>query len=232
MEPVGVVEPTPGFLSEVRELCRREGALLIFDEVLTGVRFGLGGAGERFGVVPDLACFGKGLANGFPLSALVGRRKIMVLLEEVFFSFTFGGELAALAAARACLKKLREGNGLSQVWAQGQRLKDGTNVMSRHFGLEAQVQCVGLAPRTVVQFGDKDEPESLRMKSLFQQECLKRGVLFTGVHLPSVSHGQREVDQVLRVYRSALEELASALRAGNLAERLEGKPVQPVFRRA
>jgi glutamate-1-semialdehyde 2,1-aminomutase/spore coat polysaccharide biosynthesis protein SpsF len=232
MEPVGVTEPEAGFLRQVQETCKKEGALLVFDEVLTGVRFGLGGAGERFGVAPDLACFGKGLANGFPLSALVGRKEIMKQLEEVFFSFTFGGEAAALAAACATLEKLRRVNGVAHLWSEGQRLLDGTNVLARHFGLEAQIQCVGLAPRTVVQFQGRDEPESLRMKSLFQQECLKRGVLFTGAHLPSVSHTQKEVDQLLRVYRSALEEMAWALRAGDLAERLEGKPVQPVFRRA
>lgn len=232
LEPVGVTEPAPGFLQKVQALCRQEGALLIFDEVLTGVRFGLGGAGERFGVVPDLACFGKGLANGFPLSALVGRRDVMKLLEEVFFSFTFGGEAVALAAARATLGKLRSINGVGHLWGQGLRLRDGTNVLARHFGLEDRVECVGLPPRSVVQFRGRDEPESLLMKSFFQQECFKRGVLFTGVHLPSCSHGEREVDQVLRVYRSAMEELAVGLRVGDLARRLEGAPLQPVFRRA
>lgn len=232
MEPVGVIPPEEEFLQRIKEICRREGALLIFDEVLTGVRFGLSGAGGYFRVVPDLACFGKGLANGFPLSALVGRREIMDLLEEVFFSFTFGGEAAALAAACATLGKLRKQNGVVHLWGQGQRLKDGTNVLARHFGLEGRVECVGLPPRTVVQFHGKDEPESLRMKSHFQQECLKRGVLFTGVHLPSTSHGEGEIEQVLRVYRSALEELADALATGDLTQRLEGAPLQPVFRQA
>ncbi len=231
MEPVGVVEPNPGFLQGVRELCRREGALLIFDEVLSGVRFGLGGAGGHFGVVPDLACFGKSMANGFPLSALVGRREIMRGLEEVFFSFTFGGEAVALAAAQVTLEKIR-GSGVAHLWSQGQRLKDGLNVLARFFKLQQTVECVGFPPRTVVQFRGKNEAESLALKSFFQQECFKRGVLFTGVHLPSVSHGEQEIDQVLRVYRSALEGLAGALQGGNLEQKLEGKPVQPVFRQA
>src|SRR2546422_4445450 len=92
MEPVIFQEPAPGFLEGVRDLTHRHGALLVFDEIVTGFRFGLGGAQEYFGVTPDLACFGKGMANGLPISAIVGRADVMKLFEEVFFSFTFGGE--------------------------------------------------------------------------------------------------------------------------------------------
>ena len=91
MEPVGITEPKNEFLPQVRELTQREGALLIFDEVVTGFRIALGGAQEYFGVAPDLTCLGKAMANGYPLSAVVGRREIMELFDEIFFSFTFGG---------------------------------------------------------------------------------------------------------------------------------------------
>ena len=106
MEPMGATEPQPGFLQAVKDLAHREGALLTFDETITGFRFANGGAQAWFGVTPDLASFGKGLANGYPVSAIAGRRDVMKLMEEVFFSFTFGGETlsqghAAEAAARA-----------------------------------------------------------------------------------------------------------------------------------
>lgn len=232
MEPVGVVEPREGFLQEVQILTRREGALLIFDEVLTGFRFSLGGAQEHFGVIPDLACFGKAMASGFPLSAVVGRGVVMELFEEVFFSFTFGGEALSLAATVATIEKMRRENVVGHLWVQGRKLRDGYNVLARHFDLGPTTECIGLPPRTMIDFRGKDQAQSLILKSLFQQECLKRGVLFTGAHNPSYSHGDSEVDQVLRVYRSAMEILAEAVRTGDAVERLEGKPLEPVFRQA
>ena len=86
---------------KLRELTQRENALLIFDEVITGFRLALGGAQEYFGVTPDLACFGKAMANGYPIAAVVGKREVMELFDEVFFSFTFGGEALSLAATAA-----------------------------------------------------------------------------------------------------------------------------------
>lgn len=232
LEPTGVTEPAPGFLEGVLEMAHREGALLIFDEILTGFRLALGGAQAYFGVQPDLACFGKGIANGLPLSALVGRKEIMRRLEEVFFSFTFGGETLSLAAARATLRKLEEKRVPNHLWEQGRRLQEGVRALARYFGLEGRVECLGLAPRTVVQFNGRDTQESLAMKSLFQQECIKRGVLFTGSQMLSFRHGQAEVDFILRVYAAAMAILAATLQKGNWSEWLEAEPVQPVFREA
>ena len=105
IEPMNDTYPQPGFLEEVQVLAKKAGAVLIFDEVITGFRFSEGGAQKLFNVTPDLATFGKGIANGFPLSAVVGRREIMKEMEHVFISGTFGGELLSLAAARYVLKK-------------------------------------------------------------------------------------------------------------------------------
>jgi glutamate-1-semialdehyde 2,1-aminomutase/spore coat polysaccharide biosynthesis protein SpsF len=231
MEPIGVVEPHHGFLQQVRELTQREGALLIFDEVVTGFRLTLSGAQGYFGVTPDLACFGKAMANGYPLAAVVGRRDIMNLFDEVFFSFTFGGETLSLAAAKATIIEMREKNVTAHLWEQGQRLKDGYNVLAKEYGISQWTACIGLPPRTVVVFHDESGAESLVQKSLFQQECLKRGILFAGAHNLCFSHSAADVDYTLRVYRTAMEILADAIRKGDVAERLEGTPVQPVFRR-
>ena len=230
LEPVGVEIPREGFLRQVQELARRQGALLIFDEVLTGFRMASGGAQEYFGVVPDLACFGKSLANGLPLSAVVGRRDLLRQFEEVFFSFTFGGEALSLAAAKATLKKIREAAVVPHLWNQGKKLQDGYNVLARHYGLEKMTSCVGYAPRTVIRFYGSPAGDSLVLQSLFQQECLKRGLLFTGSQNVSFAHGEPEVDSALHVYRSALEVLAGAIREGKVTERLEGEPLQPVLR--
>ncbi len=231
MEPVGVVEPRDGFLQQVRELAHREGALFVFDEIITGFRLALGGAQDYFGVVPDLACFGKAMANGFPISAVVGCREIMELFDEVFFSFTFGGEAVSLAASVATIKEMRENNVIAHLWAQGRKLKDGYNVLSKEYGVERHTECIGLPPRTVVTFKDEAGAESLILKSLFQQECLKRGLLFSGGHNICYSHSDSDIEHTLRVYRTALEILSQAIREGDVLERLEGKPVEPVFRR-
>jgi len=232
MEPIGVIEPQGEFLREVRELAHREGALLIFDEIITGFRLALGGAQEYYGVIPDVACFGKAMANGYPLSAIVGRREIMQLFNEVFFSFTFGGETMSLAAAKATITEMGQHDVISHLWSQGQQLRDGYNVLTRHFGLESCTACVGLPPRTVITFKDETHQESLVLKSLFQQECLKRGVLFSGNQNICYSHSDGDVEQTLRVYRTAMEILTEAMKSGRASHWLEGEPVSPVFRRA
>ena len=232
MEPVGVVEPTQGFLPAVRDLTASEGALLIFDEVVTGFRLAEGGAQELFGVTPDLACFGKAMANGYPISAVVGPREIMRVFDEVFFSFTFGGEILSLAAARATIRELRARKVIAHLWEQGRRLKEGYTALARAYGIESLTRCVGLAPRTVAMFGDGQGQQALVQKSLFQQECLRRGILFAGGHNLCWSHSEADIDETLRVYRTAMEILADALRRGDAGTRLEGEPLRPVFRRA
>jgi glutamate-1-semialdehyde 2,1-aminomutase/spore coat polysaccharide biosynthesis protein SpsF len=232
LEPVGLAEPKHGFLSQVRELTRREGAVLIFDEVVTGFRLALGGAQEYFGVMPDLACFGKGMANGYPLSAVVGRRDLMSVFDEIFFSFTFGGETLSLAAAAATIDELRSKPVLRHIWEQGARLKDGYNALAGEFGLQRRTHCAGLPPRTLIVFTEEDGTESLVLKSLFQQECLSRGILFSGNQNICYQHSAQDVNETLAVYRVALEIIAEAVHEGTAAQRLKGEPVQPVFRKA
>jgi glutamate-1-semialdehyde 2,1-aminomutase/spore coat polysaccharide biosynthesis protein SpsF len=231
LEPIGVLEPEGEFLQQVRDLCNREGCLLIFDEVITGFRLARGGAQEYFGVIPDLACFGKAMANGYPLSAVVGPREIMKHFEETFFSFTFGGEALSLAASLATLKEIAENEVIAHNWEQGGKIKDGLNTLAREFGMEDYVRCTGLPPRTVVGFFDEGGRESLLVKSLFQQECLKRGVLFSGGQNICFSHSNEDIDYTLRVYRAALEITRDAIRRNQIEDVLEGEPVQPVFRR-
>jgi glutamate-1-semialdehyde aminotransferase len=156
----------------------------------------------------------------------------MELFDEVFFSFTFGGETAALAAAVATINEMRDQNVIAHLWEQGQQLKDGYTVLAQRFGLSEHTRCIGLAPRTVMTFTDEAGTESLLFKSLFQQECLKRGVLFAGGQNICYSHSGADIEHTLRAYRAALEILSEAIRSGDPIESLEGEMVQPVFRRA
>ncbi|MFZ1057700.1 MAG: aminotransferase class III-fold pyridoxal phosphate-dependent enzyme [Candidatus Rokuibacteriota bacterium] len=230
MEPVGVEEPRPGFLEAVRELCTRHGALLIFDEIVTGFRLALGGAQEHFQVVPDLACFGKGMSNGFPLAALVGRREIMRLLEEVFFSFTAGGETASLAACLATIEKMERRAVIPHLWRQGEQIRDHANRAAEASGVAGAIRCLGLGPRSVMTFTTPDGGAWWELKSLFQQECIRRELLFTGAHNMAFAHGDGEVSAACSIYDEVFPLVAKAVRRGDVSRRLEGPPVEPVFR--
>jgi glutamate-1-semialdehyde aminotransferase/spore coat polysaccharide biosynthesis protein SpsF (cytidylyltransferase family) len=232
MEPVGIVDPAPGFLEGVKALCEKHGALLVFDEVVTGFRMHLGGAQKLYGVTPDVACFGKAMGNGFPIAAIVGRRDVMKTFDDIFFSFTFGGDVVGLAAAKATIEVMKEGGVIEHLYAQGERLRDGYNMFAKHFGVDKVTQCIGLAPRTVCAFADAPNADALLVRSLVQQELIKRGVLFLVGHNLSLAHSNADVEHALRAHRSALEALAQALASPNPRSHLEGEPVQAVFRKA
>jgi glutamate-1-semialdehyde aminotransferase len=231
LEPATISEPSAGFLEELEAVCRRFGALLVFDEMWTGFRLALGGAQQRFGVQADLACFSKAVANGMPLSVLTGRADVMRLLErEVFFFSTFGGEALSLAAARATLGELRDKRVPERLAETGGLLLRGLRAILGELELGA-VRCVGLPERSLLSF-DACAGDPLAMKSLVQQELLKRGVLWGGFHNLSYSHGEAEIAHTLATYREALAILADAMASGSVRERLRGAPVEPVFRRA
>lgn len=233
MEPVGVVDPAPGFLQGVLDMCRKNGALLIFDEVLTGFRVAYGGAQSYYGITPDLACFAKAVANGFPLSVVTGRRDVMELFDEIFFSFTFGGETASLAAAAATMDKMKREPVIEHIWKQGRKIQNGYNNLAHELGIDEYTKCIGLPPRTVCTFKDPHTgANSLAMRSLLQQELVKRGVLFLFGFNICYALSDRDVEYTLDALRDALTILAAGTKAGDVDRRVEGTVVQPVFRQA
>lgn len=231
MEPVGAIPPENQFLHEVKALAHEEGAVFILDEIITGFRMALGGAQDFFGVIPDLATFGKAMSNGMPLSALVGKTEIMKELEEVFFSFTFGGEALSLAASLATIKEMKEKKVLDHVWKVGAKLQEGYNRIVAELNLEEYTRCNGYPPRSVVSFYPVANLDPLEMKSLVQQELLKRGILWAGYHAVSFSHGEEEIARTLEVFGEALRLLRQAASEKDIRKYLEGPPVKPVFRK-
>ena len=230
MEPVVLENPHPGYLEEVRELCHRNHALLVFDEVVTGFRIALGGAQEHFGVVPDLACFGKAMGNGFPVSAIVGRADVMRLFEEVFFSFTHGGEAVSIAAAIATIQELRRRDGFTSLWRTGHDLQDRTNGILRDAGIADRIRCAGLPPRTGFTFSGSTPAESQALRSLFQQEAVRRGILTHGNHMLALAHSDQVIHDVLETYRDVFAVVAEAVVRGDVEKRLEGPPLPVVIR--
>jgi glutamate-1-semialdehyde aminotransferase/spore coat polysaccharide biosynthesis protein SpsF (cytidylyltransferase family) len=230
MEPFNFEEPTPDFLQLVKDLAHQHGALLIFDEICSGFHFGLGGAQKLFNVVPDLACFGKAMGNGFPISCVVGHAEIMQVFDEIFFSFTFAGEVASMAAAMKVLDILESTDALASIESNGRILQDGLNTMARAAGLSKQVECVGRSQWSLLKFRDANGNESALVKNLFQQETVKRGVLLLATHNMTTSHDGPAVHRTLEAYAEALKTLEKWLQDSNPARFLKGEMSQPVFR--
>jgi glutamate-1-semialdehyde aminotransferase len=229
LEPSGAMRPIPGFLQGVLDRAHGAGALVVFDEIITGFRLGRGGAQERYGVTADLVALGKGLANGMPLSALAGRAELMNQLEGLFFSGTHGGETLSLAAARATLAELTPGV-YADLRKKGERLRAGIEAAISAHGLTDWIVIDGEPERTVVQIREPDSgSEMLVAKSLVQQELAKLGVLFNGSNFICAAHSNADLDQAIDAYGAAFRRLADAL-PDRVAAAVEGPPVQPAFR--
>ena len=233
LEATFVDRPAPGFLEGVKSLAHRHGALLIFDEIVTGFRWALGGAQEYFGVVPDLATFGKGMANGLPLAAVVGGAEVMRQLgeDDVFVSSTFGGDTIALAAARAAIDEYQRRPVIEHLWAVGRRFQEGVRAAAARAGVA--VECIGypVHPKLITDY--RSEETNHQLMSLFLQETAQHGYLFhfAGFNT-SFSHGDDEVDRSVEACEAAFRVMASAAADGNIAGRLKGRPYRVAFRRS
>lgn len=225
-EPVQLVPPEDNFLGALKDLAHENGALLIFDEVVTGFRFSLGGAQEYFGVIPDLTVLGKGMSNGMPLSAVVGRRDIFEAVQErIFMSTTFGGAMLSLAAALVNIQEIRDEPVLERIWALGERLKSGANALAEQIGVN--LRCIGYPPRILmVAPTDDGGEEDIVLKSLFLQETVKRGVLMAWQMFPMYTHTDEDIERTLDVFEAAMRVCKQAVDSGDVEAWLEGPPVK------
>jgi glutamate-1-semialdehyde aminotransferase len=219
---IPAAEPPEGYLQAAIDATRRHGALFVLDEIVTGFRYALGGAQERYGVVPDLACFGKGMANGFPLAAVVGSADAMRVFERIFFSMTYSGETVSLAAALATLRVLREEPVIERIWETGAAVRRGLADLIA--GAPFDVRLDGNPPRSSLAFPSQE------LRGIFLQECHKRGVLFGVPIFPTYRHSDADVAQTLAAAEAAFERMEAAHTAGDYAAHLEGEPPGTVFR--
>src|SRR5271156_5587002 len=163
LEAEAITPPAPGYLKAVKELCEKQGALLVFDEMITGFRWHLGGAQKFHGVVPHLSTFGKAMGNGFAIAALAGKREIMRLggldhdQPRVFLlSTTHGAETPALAASLETLRIYREENVVEFLWKQGERLRAGVNQAIARHGIAAYFELAGRPCNLIYRTKDKE----------------------------------------------------------------------------
>jgi glutamate-1-semialdehyde 2,1-aminomutase len=236
LEPARTEPPSSGFLEGVRDLCTRHGAVLVFDEMITGFRYALRGAQDLYGVVPDLSTFGKALANGFSVSALCGKRDLMRYGsrerddDDVFLlSTTHGAETSALAAAIATIDVYEREPVIEHMYRQGERLIEGFRDASARHGLTDYVAPIGFPCNLLFSTLGPDGRPSQAYRSLFLQETIRRGVLMPSL-VDSYAHSDADIERTIDAIDGALEVYAMAMTDG--ADRyLVGRPSRPVFER-
>lgn len=230
LEPMNVVYPEPGFLESVQEVTRKSGALLIFDETITGFRFAKGGAQELFGVTPDLSTFGKGMANGFPLSAVVGRRDVMIEMEEIFFSGTFGGELLSLAAAKSVLERQANGGICEELHKLGAQLAERVVLAASENDLQNIVTLSGHPSWKFINWTATANYTIDALKTYFMQQAFQRGLLVLSTHNITTAFTESVIDKTSSIYYEVFEDMNDAIKNESLTQKLKVKPLKPLFR--
>lgn len=230
MEPMNVAYPDAGFLQGVKQLCEQYAAILIFDETITGFRFHLGGGQSLFNVTPDLATFGKGIANGFPISVICGKAEIMELMNDIFFSGTFAGETLSLAATLATIKKIEEQNVISHISSMGNRLIEELNSLIKKYDVESWISTSGHPSWSFIHISEQGNYSALELRSLFIQEMAKRGILINSSHNLSFAHKDSHIDALLLAYDEVLPMIISCVANKSLDVDFFGTPLQSVFK--
>ena len=229
MEPVNVMVPQEGYHQALKELLHKHGTLLVFDEVITGFRLAKGGAQAYFDMVPDLACFGKAMGNGMPISALAGRADVMAEMDHIFFSGTFGGEALSLAASIAVMDKIERLPVIETLWSNGAALRQGVGTLVHKHALDGVVVMKGLDPWVILDFLPQPTASREAMKTLFITQMVRQGVLIMASHNVSYAHNAADIAQVLAAYDHVLGYLSKELRAGTVEANLPCPVVYPAF---
>jgi len=232
MEPVQGNGPQDDFLTKVRQATQEHGALLIFDEVVSGFRIALGGAQFLYSVTPDLASFGKGMANGLPLSAAVGRQDIMRQIEQdVFVSTTFGGEALSLAGALKTIEILSQDDALPGIWKKAERFQGVLKKAIDEKGLGHVAQVNGLPPHSGVIFKQVGSLAPLALLSVYQQSLLGQGILSLGINNFCLDHTDADIDRHIRASEQALDVIKECVEKDSVDGILQEPVIDPIFKR-
>ena len=230
LEPMNVFFPKDDFLGKVKELTHQNGSLLVFDETITGFRYAIGGSQEYFGITPDLATFGKGLANGYPVSALTGKAEIMRVVEDIFFSFTFGGETLSLSAALATINKLQREPVIQTMTARGEVILANVQALIDRYDIGHIFSLSGHPTWSFLLIKDIAPYSQWQIKTLFLQEMFARGILTLGTHNLSYGHAETDVHSLLAVYEEVLPLIGALVDNKELESYLRCQPLEPLFK--
>lgn len=236
LEPVKNDEPLDGYLEKLRELTKRQGTVLIFDEMISGVKFDIRGAHHLRKVYPDLACYGKAYANGYAFSLLAGKREIMELgglkhdKRRVFLlSQTHSSETMGLAACRATLDECQRVDISKHIWSLGKKLVGGFRDLAKAEGVADHVRIIGFDCNPQIVCTHPDGTFWPELQTSFHEEMISWGVMMPWITI-TYAHGQAELDQTFEALQKSMRKIASAVAAKKVRESFEGDPIKPVFR--
>lgn len=230
LEPVNITPPQDNFLEKVKTLTHQAGAVLIFDETITGFRYANGGAQAFFNVTPDLATFGKGLANGYALSAVAGKKEIMKHMEDVFFSFTFGGETLSLAAANVVLEKLAQEPVIEKITQTGAYLIEQLQEAITEFNLEHIFEVQGYPCWSFFVIKPVSWTTQEEIKTLYLQEMFKQGIFTIGTHNLSYAHTKEDIDTLISAYKKFFKTFNEVAARKSMSDVLHAAPLVPLFK--
>lgn len=226
LEPTSTEKPTNDFLKKVQELTKKNGSILIFDELITGFRWALGGAQEYFGVTPDLATFGKAISSGYPLSVICGKKEYMKKMDEVFVSSTFAGFALSLVAAIETIKMMQEfGDVHMHMHELGEILIDSGNRNAKKYNLP--IEFIGYGPHPVMKINISDDYLNRVVKTYIYQEMNKVGILFSSSMMIGYVHQRAEIDFVLETMSNIFKKMQTVSDLKNLEKLLEGEVAVP-----
>jgi len=213
-------QPKEGYLRKVKEITEEHGALLIFDEIVTGFRLALGGAQELFQITPDISVIGKGVAAGMPLSVVVGKKEYMEKMKDLLVSITHGGETLSLAASIAAIKEYKEKKVQAYLWKQGQRFMDAMNKLASEIGIP--MEWGGYPPISMYRFKVDDPGLAENLMLLWLQENARRGILYRkgGPAYISFSHSDEDINVTIEVGEEVMRIINDALHRGDVKSRI------------
>ena len=226
LEPERGSKPTPEFLSGVRAIADKLRAVLIFDEVTSGFRINPGGIHLTLGVNPDVAVFGKGMGNGFPIAAIIGRAAVMDAAQESFISSTFWTERVGYTAALATLDKVVREDVPAHLCKHGDQIIAGLAALAQRHGI--QLAITGIPPLIYLQF---KHPLALEIQTFWSQEMLKKGYLLGGAIYTSLAYREEISAKFLADSDPVFARIRRHLDRGDLPAQLEGRVIQTGFRR-
>jgi glutamate-1-semialdehyde 2,1-aminomutase len=229
LEPMNSEYPKNNFLQEVKKLANRFNAILIFDETITGYRYAIGGAQEEFGVLPDLTTLGKGIANGYPISAITGNKVIMKEMEKVFFSGTFGGELLSLAAAKTVIQMHQSLDVTSKLRFIGDEIALKLQEIIIENEMTEYLEISGHPTWKFLNWKSTENYATNVLKTYFIQEMLAEGILVLSTHNVSLAMNEKIIKQIIVGYEKVLARMNRHLKRSTLLEQLKSDPLKPLF---
>ncbi|MBQ9237957.1 MAG: aminotransferase class III-fold pyridoxal phosphate-dependent enzyme, partial [Treponema sp.] len=232
LEPIQSNGPKDGYLQALKDLTHEYGAVFIFDEVVSGFRYALGGASELYGVTPDLAAFGKGMGNGYAISAVAGKKELLQQIEQgVFVSTTFGGDSVPMAAALATIEILEQPGFYTHIDTVGTMMQNGIQELLDMYSLHGVLSVSGLPAHCGLAFEGQGNLSYLDIQSVYSQTMIDNGILVFAIYNLSGSHTEKEARLYLDATDKAFAQIRTAIDAGSVDGILRGGKVDPVFKR-